>query len=238
MIVWLINWTIETQREIYLAFGDRIKLYAETGDWSELAVFLPMGVVFGIVHAMMPGHSKTLLAAYSISTPESAWRAAGTGLIISSVHILMSVLIVLLALPLVSVTLGASSQTPVLDSLSRILLAFVGLWMIVSTLRPHSHAHLAGRSVAFGFFAGLIPCPLTLFVVTFAASRGVIEAGLAFALVMLVGVAAVLVSVALVANLSRGGLARLMNNKLMSIVASGLQVATGVILLFAAWRML
>ena len=63
MIVSLINWMIETQREIYLAFGDRIKLYAETGDWSELAVFLPMGVVFGIVHAMMPGHSKTLLAA-------------------------------------------------------------------------------------------------------------------------------------------------------------------------------
>ena len=128
---------------------------------------------------------------------------------------------------------NASSGQP-----DRVLLAFVGLWMIVSTLRPHSHAHLAGRSVAFGFFAGLVPCPLTLFVVTFAASRGVIEAGLAFALVMLVGVAAVLVSVALVANLSRGGLARLMNNKLMSIVASGLQVATGVILLIAAWRML
>ncbi|WP_425459635.1 hypothetical protein [Hankyongella ginsenosidimutans] len=33
--------------------------------------------------------------------------------------------------------------------------------------------------------AGLIPCPLTLFVMTFALSRGVPEAGVAFAGVMM-----------------------------------------------------
>ncbi|MDA4848285.1 ABC transporter permease [Hoeflea poritis] len=240
MIAWLFNLTVETQREIYLAFGERIKLYAETGDWSELAVFLPMGVVFGIVHALMPGHSKTLLAAYTMATPASAWRAAGTGLILSSVHILMSVLIVLLSLPLVSVTFGASSQTPVLETLSRGLLALVGIWMIVSSLRPQAHAHLAGRSVAFAFFAGLIPCPLSFFVMVFAVSRGVTEAGLAFALVMLVGVAMVLVSVALAANLSRKGLSRFLENngKTIRIVTVSLQVATGIILLVAAWRIL
>ena len=240
MIAWLFNWTVETQREIYLAFGDRIKLYAETGDWSELAVFLPMGVVFGIVHGMMPGHSKTLLAAYSMATPASAWRAAGTGVLISAVHISMSVLIVLLSLPLVSVTFGASSQTPVLETMSRGLLALVGIWMIAAALRRQGHVHLAGRSMAFAVFAGLIPCPLTLFVMTFAASRGVTEAGLAFAIVMLAGVAMVLASVALVANLSRKGLARLMENHAprLRMIAMTLQLATGIILLIAAWRIL
>ena len=40
----------------------------------------------------------------------------------------------------------------------------------------------------FAIFAGLIPCPLTFFVMTFAALHGVVEAGLAFAVVMLIGV--------------------------------------------------
>lgn len=240
MIAWLFSWAIETQREIYLAFADRIKLYSETGDWSELAVFLPMGVVFGAVHAMMPGHSKTLLAAYSMATPASAWRAAGTGVLISAVHISMSVLIVLLSLPLVSVTLGASSLTPVLETMSRGLLALIGIWMIAAALRRRGHTHLAGRSMAFAVFAGLIPCPLTLFVMTFAASRGVTDAGLAFAVVMLAGVAMVLASVALAANLSRKGLARLMENHAtrLRMIAMSLQLATGIILLIAAWRVL
>ena len=238
MIAWLLSWTVDTQRDIYLAFGDRIKLYAETGDWSELAVFLPMGVVFGIVHAMMPGHSKTLLVAYTMATPASAWRAAGTGLVLSSVHILMSVLIVLLSLPLVSFTLGAESHAPVLENLSRGLLALVGIWMIASALRPQNHTQLAGRSMAFAVFAGMIPCPLSLFVMTFAASRGVTEAGLAFTAVMLAGVAMVLVSVALVANFSRKGLARILENNALSlrIVATFLQVVTGIFLLIMAWR--
>jgi ABC-type nickel/cobalt efflux system permease component RcnA len=47
-----------------------------------------------------------------------------------------------------------------------------------------------------GIVAGLVPCPLTLFVMMLAVSRGVPEAGLAFALAMFLGVAAVLISIA------------------------------------------
>ncbi len=41
---------------------------------------------------------------------------------------------------------------------------------------PHVHGEREG--VAVGFMAGLISCPLTLFVMTFAISRGVPEAGI------------------------------------------------------------
>lgn len=238
MIAWLFQSMIEVQRDIYLAFAERIKLYAETGDWSQLAVFLPMGIVFGAVHAMTPGHSKTLLAAYSVATPASTWQALGTAFLLSAVHISMSVIIVILSLPLVSVILGSVGRAPALEMLSRGLLALIGTWMIVSAIRPHRRLHPAGRSAAFAVFAGLIPCPLTFFVMTFAVSRGVSEVGLAFAVVMLIGVAAVLGMVALTANLSRQGLSRLFKGrerKLRTAVSS-LQIATGIILLIAAWR--
>lgn len=240
MIAWLFNEMVTVQREIYLAFGDRITVYAETGDWSQLAVFLPMGIVFGGVHAMTPGHSKTLLAAYSAATPASVRRALGTAFLLSTVHISMSVLIVLLSLPLVSATLGSAGRAPALELISRSLLGLIGVWMIVSAFRTRRTQHTQERSAAFAIFAGLIPCPLTLFVMTFAASQGVTEAGLAFAGVMLIGVAIVLGTIALVANLSGKGIAKLVEGreKLARTAVGTVQVATGLILLVAAWRML
>lgn len=55
---------VAIQREIYLAFAERIRAFAETGDWTLLAAYLPMGIVFGAVHALTPAHSKTVLAVY------------------------------------------------------------------------------------------------------------------------------------------------------------------------------
>jgi nickel/cobalt exporter len=47
-----------------------------------------------------------------------------------------------------------------------------------------------------GVIAGLVPCPLTLFAIFFALSRGVPEAGLTFAVAMMLGVGLTLGAVA------------------------------------------
>jgi ABC-type nickel/cobalt efflux system permease component RcnA len=60
-----------------------------------------------------------------------------------------------------------------------------------------------------GVLAGLIPCPLTLFAMMFAIGRGVPEAGLVFAGSFMIGVAATLSLVALIAISARGGIAAL-----------------------------
>ncbi|MEX0408827.1 hypothetical protein ABGN05_24595 [Aquibium sp. LZ166] len=55
---------VAIQREIYLAFADRIGDFAKTGNWSLLVAYLPMGILFGAVHALTPGHSKAVFATY------------------------------------------------------------------------------------------------------------------------------------------------------------------------------
>lgn len=55
---------VAIQREIYLAFADRIGDFAQTGDWTLLAAYLPRGILLGAVHALTPGQSKAVLAAY------------------------------------------------------------------------------------------------------------------------------------------------------------------------------
>jgi ABC-type nickel/cobalt efflux system permease component RcnA len=89
-----------------------------------------------------------------------------------------------------------------------------------------------------GFMAGLIPCPLTLFVMTFAISRGVPQAGVAFATVMMIGVALVLCAVALVAVLFRQQLLRLLaaRPRAVDVVTRAIQITAGLILIAVAWN--
>jgi hypothetical protein len=51
----MLQWLVEIQRDIYLTFAGYIKASAAGGGWTVLAAFLPMGIVFGAVHAMTPG---------------------------------------------------------------------------------------------------------------------------------------------------------------------------------------
>ncbi len=90
--------------------------------------------------------------------------------------------------------------------------------------------------MAAGFAAGLIPCPLTLFVMTFATSRGVPEAGVAFAAVMMIGVALVLGTVALAAVLFRQQLLRLLATRprAVDIVTRTIQIVAGLVLVAVA----
>lgn len=193
----MLQTVIDIQRDIYLAFADHIKAFANGGGWAAFVAFLPMGIVFGAVHAMTPGHSKTLLATYLTGSSAGMTRSLTVSLALSFTHVSMAVLIAVFSLPLVSVMLGRAGTAPLLEDISRGLLGLIGAWMIWSALFRPAHVHGEREGVAVGFMAGLIPCPLTLFVMTFSMSKGVPEAGILFAIVMMTGVALTLCSVAI-----------------------------------------
>jgi nickel/cobalt transporter (NicO) family protein len=137
-------------------------------------------------------------------------------------------------LPLVSVTLGSAGRAPELEAVSRGLLGLIGLWMLWQAIRNTGHVH--GQGAAAGFSAGLIPCPLTLFVMTFAITRGVPQAGIAFAAVMMLGVAVVLCTVALLAILFRTQMLRLFESRpaLLQTATRTLQIVAGLVLIAIA----
>ena len=123
----LLQELVATQCEIYLAFADRIGNFAETGEWQLLAAMLPLAIVFGMAHALTPGHSKAVLATYLTGSTATLPRALVVSLALSFTHVTMSVLIALFSLPLVSVALGSVGRAPLLEDLSRGLLGLIGL---------------------------------------------------------------------------------------------------------------
>lgn len=238
MMGWLQD-IVGLQREIYLAFAAHIKAFATGGGWSAFLIYLPMGILFGAAHALMPGHSKTILATYLAGSPLGLIRGLTVSLVLSFTHVTMSVLIVLLALPLVSFTsIVNPGRAPVLEDLSRGLLGVIGLWMLYRAFRHRPHHHGHGEGLAVGFMAGLIPCPLTLFVMTFAVSRGVPEAGVAFAIVMMIGVALTLSSVAAITILFRQSMLHLLEKRtvLLDRTSRAIEAIVGILLILVAIR--
>jgi ABC-type nickel/cobalt efflux system permease component RcnA len=189
------------QRWIQDSLSREMSAYASTGDPTLLAALLPLGIAFGAVHALTPGHSKTVLASYIAGSRLAYIRGAAVAGTLALVHVFSAVLIAMTAAALVTRTLGGVGRAPLLEDLSRGILILIGIWLLARALRARSHPQ--GEGFAVAIVAGLIPCPLTLFAMLFAYSRGVPEAGFTFALSMMIGVAITLSLVATLTILAR-----------------------------------
>ncbi|AZO00715.1 ABC transporter permease [Mesorhizobium sp. M9A.F.Ca.ET.002.03.1.2] len=226
---------VEFQRTIYLTLGEQIKLLSMGGDWLAFMAFLPMGVVFGAAHALTPGHSKAVLATYLAGSDARVPRGLLVSITLSFTHVMIAVLIAVLSLPLVSIALGSVGRAPLLEDISRGLLGLIGVWMLWRALSHGRHHKHEGEAV--GVMAGLIPCPLTLFAMTFAMSRGIPGAGILFAITMMVGVALTLSCVAVLSILFRERLVDFFAGKPLETISRTLEGAAGLALAgVAVWQ--
>ena len=125
-------------------------------DLTPLAILLSLAVAFGlgIVHAVSPGHGKTIMAAYLVGSGGSTRQAIGLGLAVTVSHTLG-------VLALAGITLMASTFLPperlypILGVGSGALVIAIGaslLWTRLRALgqtrahaRAHANAHAAGH---------------------------------------------------------------------------------------------
>jgi nickel/cobalt exporter len=235
----MLEWAAATQRWIYAALSADLSTFAVTRDWTILASVLPVAIVFGAIHALTPGHGKSVLASYVIGSRLAAVRAMAVAGVLSLTHVGSAVVLALLAAPLVTRTLGGVGRAPALEAVSRGMLVAIGLWLVIRAWRERGHPE--GEGLAVGIVAGLVPCPLTLFAMFFALSRGVPEAGLTFAVAMMLGVGLTLCSVAIVTVLARDWLVRLLasHGAAMQRLARLLEGVAGLsLMVIAGWALL
>ena len=225
---------VDLQRAIRTVLSGDIETFAMTRDWWALLGVLPVGILFGAAHALTPGHSKSILAAYAIGSDLSRLRIIGTALALTLTHVGMAVLLAVVANTLITRTIVGAGQAPALELTSRVLLIGVGLWLIFRAVTGRRHVH--GEGLAAGIVAGLIPCPLTLFLMFYATGKGVPEAGIVFAASMVIGVGAVLVTVAVASVWARQGLVRLAatNGVALATAVRSVDAVAGLLLLALA----
>jgi ABC-type nickel/cobalt efflux system permease component RcnA len=196
------------------AFTQLITL--EKLDFPTVAIALAIAMVWGAMHALTPGHGKTIVGAYLVGSRGTARHALYLGLTTTITHTAG-----VLALGLV--TLFASRYVvpeqlyPWLSFLSGALIVGLGLNLLVSRLRSgasrhpghhdhdhqhHDHSHLPPGAdgapvnwrslLALGVSGGLLPCPSALVVMLSAIALDKIAFGLVLVMAFSLGLAGVL----------------------------------------------
>src|SRR3954447_24350242 len=69
---------IALQRWINASISADLSAFATSRDLATLAGILPLGIVFGAIHALTPGHGKTVLASYLVGSRLPSAAAAET----------------------------------------------------------------------------------------------------------------------------------------------------------------
>jgi nickel/cobalt exporter len=205
----LLRLAVEAQTWIRGAITNYLDVFASTHDWGALAAVLPLGVLFGFVHALTPGHGKTVLSTYVLGSGLSPTRATLVAVSLSLTHVASAVLLAVAAVPLITRTIGGAGSAPVLEKVSRTLIILIGLWLVLRAVRGARHMH--GEGVMVGVIAGLVPCPLTFLTMFMAMARGIPEAGLTFAAAMMLGITGLLALVSVATVLARDAVTLLLS---------------------------
>jgi nickel/cobalt transporter (NicO) family protein len=197
-----------------------------SGNDHGLLILLLLGsaCAWGALHALSPGHGKTMVAGYLAGSRGRAKDAALLGLTVTITHTSA-----VFALGLV--TLAASAYVlpedvyPWLGVVSGAMVIGIGLWAIWTRLRRwralraehdhhahqqvhrhggHTHSHespgapITTRSlIALGISGGIVPCPSALVVLVAAISQHRLGLGLVLIVAFSIGLAATLTAVGL-----------------------------------------
>ena len=172
-----------------------------------LLFFLLAALAWGAVHALSPGHGKTMVAAYLVGTRGRPRHALALGATVTITHT-----IGVFALGLVTLALSQyilpEDLYPWLNLVSGLMVLVIGAGVLRSRFRKarhrdhdHDHEHEHDLSwkglLGMGASAGLIPCPSALVVLLAAVSQHEIALGLLLIVAFSLGLAGTLTALGL-----------------------------------------
>ena len=228
----------DVQGWLYGGASAELKGLAGGFDAAKLIVAMTIAALFGMVHAFMPGHGKTVIVSYYLGRPASFLSSVGTSAILILTHVGSAVVLVLAGFIVIRRTIGGAGRAPAFEIASAALIVTIGLWLLYRAWRPHEHKHATTDGRVLAFVTGLVPCPLTTFIMVYATAQGIIAAGLLVTAGMAIGMTVTIALFALAAVLLRDRFMVLMQrtDRVRLHVGRGLEVVSAIaIIVFGVW---
>jgi ABC-type nickel/cobalt efflux system permease component RcnA len=203
-----------------VAQGDYLSRLLHQGEigWSVMLLGMLAAFAFGAVHALSPGHGKTLVAAYLVGSRGTARHAVFLGLMVTFTHTISVFALGLVTLYLSRFVLP-ETITPILGAISGVTIVWVGATLLYRRTvgqrmappppglvhhhgdgRVHTHVPeevTVGGLIALGASGGLVPCPSALVLLLTSVSLGRVGLGLTLLLAFSTGLAVVLTAIGL-----------------------------------------
>ena len=193
----------------FLIPSDYLARLLHQGDlgWGVLLAGVVVAFALGAIHALSPGHGKTIVAAYLVGTRGTPMHAVFLGGMVTFTHT-VTVFFLGFATLFLSRYVLPEKIYPVLGAVSGISIVWIGAVLLYKRAKPHhhhhDHAHDHGHEasmtnlVALGASGGLVPCPTALVLLLTAVSLGRTGLGLVLLVAFSAGLAVVLTAIGLV----------------------------------------
>jgi ABC-type nickel/cobalt efflux system permease component RcnA len=184
-------------------------LHQGTLSAGAIAVGCGIALVLGAIHALSPGHGKTIVAAYLVGSRGTMRHAALLGATVTFTHT-VSVFLLGIGTWLLSAYVMPEKIVPVLATISGISIVLFGSWLLIKrwkklTVHHHHHHHAHDHHppeeislpslIALGASGGLAPCPSALVLLLSAIAVNRIALGLSLLVFFSLGLAGVLVAI-------------------------------------------
>ena len=233
--------------------------------WSVILLGMLSAFAFGAVHALSPGHGKTLVAAYLVGSRGTPRHAIMLGLMVTFTHTISVFALGLVTLYLSRFVLP-ETITPILGAISGLTIVWVGAMLLYRrtigrrTAQVHTHGGLAhdhgdgrvhshvpeeisvGGLIALGASGGLVPCPSALVLLLTSVSLGRVAMGLTLLLAFSAGLAVVLSAIGLAVLYAKhllpdsSTLARSKAMRYVPVASAAFIVVVGVVMTWASVR--
>lgn len=194
--------------------------------WGMMLAGMVVAFGLGAVHALSPGHGKTIVAAYLVGTRGTPKHAIFLGGMVTFTHTI-SVFLLGLATLFLSQYVLPEKIYPVLGAISGLSIVWIGAALFFKRLRAakghshdHHHHHDSGlvhdhgdghyhshapegevsmaSLIALGASGGLVPCPSALVLLLSSVALGRVALGLTLLVAFSAGLALVLMAIGLV----------------------------------------
>jgi len=147
------NFVLEGQRQMTKGMTDAVRQLKALGTVNAALVLGFLSFLYGVLHAVGPGHGKFVISSYALANERTVRRGILLSFMAAFIQALSAIILVgILALALKATSLQIKATEAWLETASWGLIALLGAWLLWSQLRgghahpshaasPHGHVH-------------------------------------------------------------------------------------------------
>lgn len=244
-----VNTAQRSLRKKMSALGREIK---RNPNGDSFWAFLMFSFLYGVIHAIGPGHGKSIVFSYFLGRKGTLWKGVLMGHLLTAVHTLSAIVVVLGAYYLLNLkgSTALTSASEPLRATSYYLIIGLGVFIVLHALyelvekrkknQPQNKKANSRGIITVSLVAGLVPCPGAALLLSFALGLNLLTTGLLATLFFTLGMGITTSLFGIVSINSRKMLMHVAGrgSTMITVLHSSLALLAGLLIIGTGWMLL
>lgn len=240
------EYLIELQMEFRAKISELLIGIEKNRDFTSITIIIFIGFIYGIIHAIGPGHRKSVLFTIFLTNKSKWWEPGIAGIFSAFLHGLSGIILILIikgfSTRFFSSNINISSKY--LEIISFILLMVIAIILIINKLISifKKNCIINNDKIYYTIFlSSIFPCPGAILILILALSLNILYIGIITVISLSIGMGVTISITAYIGRSGRVGLFKLLkdNEKLIFLFTNYLELLGYMMLfVFSFWILL